>query len=115
MATLLILSNELPFSYEKHYPNDGINYEEYIDNHDKTVFLAYMDEEVAGQIILRRNWNKYAYIEDIRVKSKFRRKKIGQKLMNAAIGWAKENNMLGIMFETQNNNVETCKFGVFFT
>jgi ribosomal protein S18 acetylase RimI-like enzyme len=102
--------NELPFSYEKHYPNDDINYEEYIDNPDKTVFLAYMDEEVAGQIILRRNWNKYAYIEDIRVKSKFRRKKIGQKLMNAAIGWAKENNMLGIMLETQNNNVDACKF-----
>jgi GNAT superfamily N-acetyltransferase len=55
----------------------------------KIAYLAYMDKEIAGQIILRRNWNKYAYIEDIRVHSNFRRKKIGQKLIKAAIDWAK--------------------------
>lgn len=35
--------NELPFPYEKHYPNDDIDCKEYVDNPEKTAFLAYVD------------------------------------------------------------------------
>jgi len=53
--------------YLKSYPNDDKNYADYIDNDDKVVFLYYQNNECVGKIILRRNWNKYAFVEYIEV------------------------------------------------
>ena len=52
-------------SYMKVYPNDSWDYAAYINNPDKTIYLAYFSGECIGQIILKRDWNKYAFIEDI--------------------------------------------------
>ena len=101
---------EISNSYTKSYANDELDYATYIDNPEKIVYLAYVGNELAGQIILRRNWNKYAYIEDIRVRSRYRRTGIGTKLIEAAFEWAKKGHMPGIMLETQDNNVPACKF-----
>ena len=51
--------------YIKEYPSDSFDYTVYIDNPDKIIFLAYSDAECVGQIVLKRDWNKYAFIEDI--------------------------------------------------
>jgi streptothricin acetyltransferase len=56
---------------------------------DRAAYLAYMDGQVAGQILLRRNWNGYGYIEDIAVDVHFRRKGIGRRLIEQAVAWAK--------------------------
>lgn len=101
---------EIEKSYTKSYGNDELDYSTYIDNPDKIVYLAYAGNTPAGQIILRRNWNKYAYIEDIRVGSRFRRTGIGTRLMEAASNWAKIGHMPGIMLETQDINVPACRF-----
>lgn len=66
-----------------------MDYASYIDNPEKTVFFAYIDEQLTGQIILRKNWNGFAYVEDIAVDSRFRRQGIGRRLMNRAGVWAK--------------------------
>jgi len=95
---------------KKRYGKDDVDYSAYIDNPERTVFLAYVDGKVAGQIILRKNWNKYAYIEDVAVDVNFRRLGIGQALMAQAKRWAKEKQLPGIMLETQTNNVRACKF-----
>ena len=97
-------------SYTKSYGNDEFDYTTYIDNPEKIVYLAYTGNSPAGQIILRINWNKYAYIEDIRVGRDNRRTGIGTRLMEAAVNWAKKGNMPGIMLETQDINVPACKF-----
>ena len=40
---------------------------EYIDNTDKIIYLYYQDDKCVGKVKLRKNWNRYAYIEDIAV------------------------------------------------
>jgi streptothricin acetyltransferase len=94
----------------KHYPVDEIDYSTYIRNPAKAVYLAYVDGQFAGQVILRKNWNNYAYIEWIVVDAGFRKLGTGRMLMERAISWAKERHLPGIMLETQDNNVAACKF-----
>ena len=45
---------------------------EYIDNTDKIIYLYYQDDKCVGKVKLRKNWNRYAYIEDIAVCKDFR-------------------------------------------
>ncbi|MFC2014570.1 GNAT family N-acetyltransferase [Chloroflexota bacterium] len=102
--------NEVPGFYTKSYPDDEFDYSTYIGNPDRAAFLAYVNDKATGQITLRRNWNTFAWIEDIRVGSKYRRMDIGTRLMEAAVGWTKKTDMLGIMLETQDTNVPACLF-----
>ncbi|OGO11052.1 MAG: hypothetical protein A2Y53_03295 [Chloroflexi bacterium RBG_16_47_49] len=95
---------------KKRYGLDKVDYTSYMDGVDKAVFLAYVEGQIAGQIILRKNWNKYATIEDIAVDVKFRRRGIGKDLISEAMRWAHQRHLAGIMLETQNNNVGACKF-----
>jgi ribosomal protein S18 acetylase RimI-like enzyme len=94
--------------YQKKYPTDEFDYYNYIKSPDRTVILAYIEEIPAGEIRLRKNWNNYAYIEDIVVDTQFRRRGIGRMLIEKAIQWAKERNLPGIMLETQDNNAAGC-------
>jgi len=96
--------------YQKRYAFDEIDYSTYLANPDKTIFFANMDGCLAGQIILSKNWNQYASVEDIAVDVHFRRDGVGRALMNQAIVWAKAKQLPGIMLETQNNNVPACRF-----
>jgi streptothricin acetyltransferase len=100
---------EVP-STNKRYGIDNVDYTTYIDDLDKVVFLAYVEGQIAGQVILRKNWNNYAYIEDITVDVNYRRRGIGKELIFQAIHWAQKRSLAGIMLETQNNNVGACKF-----
>ncbi|WP_054026811.1 GNAT family N-acetyltransferase [Bacillus sp. FJAT-28004] len=107
---------EIP-SYKKNYSDDEHLEEEtdtdnsrYIDNPDQIIYLAFVGDQVVGQIILKRNWNKYAYIEDIKVDTNYRRYGVGRKLIEQAKSWAMASGLPGIMLETQSNNVRACKF-----
>lgn len=95
--------------YRKRYAVDEVNYATYIGNPDKAAYLAYVDRQLAGQIILRKNWNRYGYIEDIAVDVSFRGQGIGRKLIEQAITWAREQGLPGLMLETQNNNISGCQ------
>lgn len=83
---------------------------EYIDNTDKIIYLYYQDDKCVGKVKLRKNWNRYAYIEDIAVCKDFRGQGIGSALINISIEWAKHKNLHGLMLETQDNNLIACKF-----
>ena len=95
--------------YIKQYDTDEMDYKTFISNPDKTVFFAYADHELAGQIRVMKYWNGYAYIDDVAVDSKYRRQGIGRLLIERAIAWAREKGFPGLMLETQNNNVAACK------
>jgi ribosomal protein S18 acetylase RimI-like enzyme len=95
---------------KKRYEQDDVDYSTYMNIPERTIFLAHVGEKVAGQIILRKNWNKYAYVEGIVVDLGFRRLGIDQALISQAKRWALERQFPGIMLETQNNNVRACKF-----
>lgn len=102
-------------AYTKSYtnePNDAENtdYTEYIGNPDQIIYLAFAGDQTVGQIVIKRNWNKYAYVEDIQVDKHYRRYGIGRRLLDQALYWAKAGGMPGIMLETQSNNVKACQF-----
>ena len=96
--------------YEKEYPLDDEQWEDYIGNPNKAIFLYYNNAECVGQIRLRKYWNKYAYIEDIAVAKSHRKNGIGSKLISKAIAWAKSNDLCGLMLETQDTNLLACRF-----
>lgn len=92
------------------YPDEDNDYSEYVDSPYKTAFLAYVDDIFAGIIIVRKDWNKYAFIEDISVVKKYRGKGVGTALMQKTIEWAKTEEMDGLALETQDNNLLACRF-----
>jgi ribosomal protein S18 acetylase RimI-like enzyme len=95
--------------YSKQYPSDEIDLSTYIGHPDRVIFVAYVDDHPAGHIRLRKNWNRYAYVENIVVDVNHRRLGIGRRLIEQAKQWARSKNLPGIMLETQNNNVAACK------
>jgi ribosomal protein S18 acetylase RimI-like enzyme len=95
--------------YIKQYEPEEIEPNSYVGSSDRTVFFAYMDDNLAGQIRLWKNWNKYAYIDDIAVEPAYRGRGVGHALIERAIEWAKSKELPGIMLETQNNNVAACR------
>lgn len=74
------------------------------------IYLYYQDDKCVGKVKLRKNWNRYAYIEDIAVCKDFRGQGIGSALINISIEWAKHKNLHGLMLETQDNNLIASKF-----
>ena len=96
--------------YEKCYPNDEENCQEYIGHPEKTVLFCYADGQCVGQIRLRKNWNRYVFIEDIAVARGSRGKGIGTSLVEKAIAWAKQKGLGGLMLETQDVNLPACRF-----
>jgi ribosomal protein S18 acetylase RimI-like enzyme len=101
-----IVANVTP--YTKQYGSEEVDYSTYISNPDKTVFFVYVDNELAGQIRVIKNWNGYAYIDNVAVDPKHRKQGIGRALIARAVEWAKERKLPGMMLETQNNNVPAC-------
>ncbi|MBS1493613.1 MAG: GNAT family N-acetyltransferase [Bacteroidetes bacterium] len=96
--------------YEKSYGYDKTDYSTYINNKEKIIFLSFADNELAGQVIIVKNWNYYARIDDIRVEKKYRGMGAGSALVKKTIEWAKANNCIGVEVETQNVNVNACLF-----
>ncbi|QDS35002.1 GNAT family N-acetyltransferase [Brevibacillus brevis] len=86
------------------------DYSNYIGNPHQIIYLALVNNQVVGRIDLKRNWNKYAYVEDIKVDKQYRGYGVGKKLIEQAKRWMKDGGMTGIMLETQSNNVRACKF-----
>jgi len=97
-------------SYEKSYPNEERQWEDYIDNPDRVVFLYYNNGECVGQVILRKNWNNYVLIEYMAVSKNHRGKGIGKQLMQKSVEWVKSKNFPGLMVETQDINLQACRF-----
>jgi streptothricin acetyltransferase len=95
-------------SYQKQYPSEITDYSTYSNNPDQVVFLAYLDNHTAGELILKCNWNNYAWIDNLVVDTAHRRRGIAQELIKTAIAWARKKQLPGLMLETQNNNVPAC-------
>jgi len=94
----------------KSYKPDNVVYSDYIESDDKAIYMYYQENLCLGQIIIRSNWNRYAFIESIDVSDKHRNQGIGRKLVDQAVNWAKSKNLKGLMLETQNNNLSACRF-----
>lgn len=80
----------------------------YINNAKGAIYLAFIDGQVAGQLIITLNWNHFALIEDLEVDTGFRRRGVASALIQRAIRYAKSKQAPGLMLETQTNNVPAC-------
>ena len=113
---LHIQNNQISYSivpvepYEKILSVDPEDYITFIDNPQKVIFFAEVDDKPAGQIKLVPWWNKFAYVEELIVDTDFRGQGVGYALMSRAIAWARQRGFPGLTLETQDNNVPACKF-----
>lgn len=97
---------------EIRFPDDKLDWPSYIDSNQKIVLLAFHEDTCIGQIRLVKDWNRFAYIENIAVKKSFRKSGVGHLLLEAAEIWAKEQSLIGLSLEAQNDNLIACRFYV---
>jgi len=95
--------------YEKEIPVDDVDVDSFIDNEEKIIFLAFVNDQPAGQIKMIKWWNGYAYIDDLIIAPQYRGMGVGKSLIAEAVRWSKEKRFPGIMLETQDDNVAACK------
>lgn len=96
--------------YMKQYEREAYDVQTYTGKADHAAWLAYVDNRLAGQLLVLENWNRYAIIWDIAVDPPFRRQGVGRRLIEQAIAWARERGLPGLMLETQNINLAACRF-----
>ena len=95
--------------YRKRYHIDWGNEIPYPGEAGTTAYFAYVGEQKAGRILLRKSWNNLVYIDDICVDAAFRCQGIGARLLACAEDWARQRGLPGIMLETQNTNPAACR------
>lgn len=95
---------------EIRFPDDKLDWSSYIDSNQKIVLLAFHEDTCIGQIRLVKDWNRFAYIENIAVKKSFRKSGVGHLLLEAAENWTKEQSLIGLSLEAQNDNLIACRF-----
>lgn len=95
---------------ETRFPDDNLDWTTYIDSNEKIVLLTFCEDVCIGQIRLVKDWNRFAYIENIAVKKDFRKSGVGHLLLEAAETWAKEQSLIGLSLEAQNDNLIACRF-----
>ncbi|WP_338539737.1 GNAT family N-acetyltransferase [Paenibacillus tundrae] len=97
---------------EIRFPDEKLDWSQYINQDDKALFLAYMDNTCIGQIRIIKDWNRFCYIENIATKKDYRGSGVGKLLLNQAEEWAKERKLIGMSLEAQDDNLGACRFYV---
>lgn len=69
---------------EIRFPDDKLDWSQYINREDKVLFLAYMNNTCIGQIRIIKDWNRFCYIENIATKKEYRGQGIRKFLLNKA-------------------------------
>lgn len=94
------------------FPDDELDWSHYINQEDKALFLAYLNDTCIGQIRIIQDWNRFCYIENIATKKEYRGSGVGTLLLHQAEEWAKQRNLIGMSLETQDDNLGACRFYV---
>ncbi|MYL64285.1 GNAT family N-acetyltransferase [Bacillus hwajinpoensis] len=97
---------------ETRFPDDKLDWSQYINRENKILLLAYMNKNCIGQIRIIKEWNRFCYIENIAIKKKYRGSGVGKLLLNKAEEWAKQRNLIGMSLEAQDDNLGACRFYV---
>lgn len=97
---------------ETRFPDDKLEWSQYINQGDKALFLAYINNVCIGQIRIIKDWNRFCYIENIATKQDYRGSGVGKLLLNKAEEWAKQRNLIGMSLEAQDDNLGACRFYV---
>lgn len=99
-------------SRQKKYKDDVIDPKDYIENDRQAIFLAVCDNLCVGAVRISTGWSGDAVIEDLAVGIQYRRQGLGKKLMDGAVAWCRKQRYERITLETQDNNLQACRFYV---
>ncbi|WP_027613144.1 GNAT family N-acetyltransferase [Pseudomonas sp. URIL14HWK12:I6] len=95
--------------YRKCYGIDPEEFSSYRDAADSAIFMAYLDDEPVGHLVISTNWNGFAHIDELAVHAPARRHGVAKALLDVAQFWSRKKKLPGIMLETQNNNLGACR------
>ncbi len=71
---------------------------------------AYVDGQPAGYALLYSQWNKYLYLDNILVRSQYRRYGVGSRLLEESMKLAAGLEKLGVWLICQDNNLQAMRF-----
>lgn len=87
------------------------NYDlEALDQEGAIALGAYIDGVCVGLAVLKPGFLKYMYVYDLKVSADYRRKGIGQALIQEALQQARQLGYIGLYLQAQDNNVNACLF-----
>ena len=95
--------------YRKCYGIDPEEFGSYRGAADSEIFMAFLDDQPVGHIVVSTNWNGYAHIDELAVHAPARRHGVAKALLDVAQFWSRKKRLPGIMLETQNNNLGACR------
>lgn len=95
--------------YRKCYGIDPEEFKNYCDAADSAIFMAYLDDQPVGHVVVSTNWNGYAHIDELAVHAPARRHGVAKALLDVAQFWSRKKKLPGMMLETQNNNLGACR------
>lgn len=85
--------------------------EEYDVTRDDRIFIgAYFEEQCVGLAVLRKEWYRYLYLDDLKVNADLRGHGIGGILIEAAMEEAKALGLHGVYTICQDTNASACLF-----
>lgn len=85
--------------------------EEYdVTRDDRIFFGAYSEEQCVGLAVLRKEWYRYLYLDDLKVNADLRGHGIGGTLIEAAMEEAKALGLHGVYTICQDTNASACLF-----
>lgn len=92
---------------ERDVPGDA---QAWLDGDDRDIYLAWLDDTLAGQVLVETGEYNLARVRDIRVGMTLRRRGVGDSLLAMAEDWARNRGLAGMMAETQDVNAGACQF-----
>src|SRR3546814_820307 len=108
--TTLFRSPVTPIApYRKCYGIDPEEFSSFRDAPDSEIFMAYLDDQPVGHLVVSTNWNGFAHIDELAVHAPARRHGVAKALLDVAHFWSRKKKLPGIMLETQNNNLGACR------
>ena len=95
--------------YRKCYGIDPEEFGSFRNAPESEIFMAYLDDQPVGHLVVSTNWNGYAHIDELAVHAPARRHGVAKALLDVAQFWSRKKKLPGIMLETQNNNLGACR------
>ena len=95
--------------YRKCYGIDPDEFASYRGAPDSAVFMAYLDNQPVGHVVVSTNWNGFAHVDELAVIAGARRHGVAKSLLDVVKFGRHKKKWPGIMLETQNNNSGACR------
>ena len=81
--------------YRKCYGIDPEEFSSFRDAADSAIFMAYLDDEPVGHLVVSTNWNGFAHIDELAVHAPARRHGVAKALLDVAQFWSRKKETAG--------------------